>query len=55
VAIELEVRESNAAAIALYKGCGFTSAGVRPHYYADNDEGAVIMWLYAPKDGKENG
>ncbi|MEE3380694.1 MAG: ribosomal protein S18-alanine N-acetyltransferase [Succiniclasticum sp.] len=45
-AVTLEVRESNAPAQAVYRRCGFRPAGVRPHYYADNGEGALIMWLY---------
>jgi ribosomal-protein-alanine N-acetyltransferase len=40
----LEVRESNDAAIALYEHFGFRSAGMRPGYYHDNKEDAVIMW-----------
>jgi len=40
----LEVRESNNAAIALYEHFGFRSAGMRPGYYHDNKEDAVIMW-----------
>ncbi len=40
----LEVRVSNEAAIAMYEKCGFRSAGVRPGYYADNREDALIMW-----------
>jgi ribosomal-protein-alanine N-acetyltransferase len=42
--ITLEVRRSNAGALALYERFGFRSAGVRPRYYADNGEDAVIMW-----------
>lgn len=45
-AMTLEVRESNVAAIALYQKLGFHIAGVRPHYYEDNQENALIMWLY---------
>ena len=45
-AITLEVRESNAAARKVYERCGFVSRGIRPGYYEDNHEGAVIMWLY---------
>jgi len=41
----LEVRVSNRAAIAMYEGLGFRSAGVRPRYYQDNGEDALIMWL----------
>ena len=42
--ITLEVRVSNESAIALYEQLGFESAGVRPNYYADTKEDAVIMW-----------
>jgi ribosomal-protein-alanine N-acetyltransferase len=41
----LEVRVSNAAAITMYERLGFRSAGVRPRYYQDNGEDALIMWL----------
>ncbi|MEA2449158.1 MAG: [ribosomal protein S18]-alanine N-acetyltransferase [Thermoleophilaceae bacterium] len=40
----LEVRTSNAPAIALYEGFGFRHAGVRRGYYHDNQEDADIMW-----------
>lgn len=40
----LEVRTSNAPAIALYERFGFRSAGKRPRYYRDTGEDAVIMW-----------
>jgi ribosomal-protein-alanine N-acetyltransferase len=42
--VTLEVRRSNAGAIALYERFGFRSAGVRRRYYQDNGEDAVIMW-----------
>jgi ribosomal-protein-alanine N-acetyltransferase len=42
--LTLEVRTSNTGAIALYERFGFRSAGVRPRYYQDNGEDAVIMW-----------
>ena len=42
--ITLEVRPTNEAALALYEGLGFSSAGRRPRYYQDNGEDAVIMW-----------
>lgn len=45
-AITLEVRESNLAAQRAYLTCGFASEGIRPNYYEDNNENAVIMWLY---------
>lgn len=40
----LEVRPSNAAAIALYTKFGFQPAGIRKKYYEDNGEDAIIMW-----------
>ncbi len=40
----LEVRASNAGAIALYERHGFRGAGLRRRYYQDNGEDAVIMW-----------
>jgi ribosomal-protein-alanine N-acetyltransferase len=40
----LEVRVSNDAAIKMYEGFGFRSAGVRRGYYHDNREDALIMW-----------
>jgi ribosomal-protein-alanine N-acetyltransferase len=41
--ISLECRTSNDAAIALYDKYGFQRLGIRPHYYSDNREDAVIM------------
>lgn len=43
--LTLEVRPSNAAAIALYERYGFMAAGRRTSYYHDNGEDALIMWL----------
>lgn len=43
-AMTLEVRESNMAAQNLYKKYGFVESGVRPKYYADDNEDAIIMW-----------
>jgi [ribosomal protein S18]-alanine N-acetyltransferase len=40
----LEVRVSNAGAIALYERAGFERRGVRRGYYTDNREDALIMW-----------
>lgn len=45
-AYTLEVRISNATAIALYKKMGFQEVGIRKHYYAHPIEDAVIMWKY---------
>lgn len=41
--INLEVRVSNIPAIKLYKKYGFKECGVRPGYYLDNGEDALIM------------
>lgn len=40
----LEVRESNAPAIALYKKNGFVTEAVRKAYYKNPAEDACIMW-----------
>jgi ribosomal-protein-alanine acetyltransferase len=40
--IFLEVRESNAAARALYESCGFAITGRRPSYYNDPVEDAIL-------------
>ena len=42
--ITLEVRPSNTAALALYRKFGFIPCGIRPEYYQDNREDAIIMW-----------
>jgi [ribosomal protein S18]-alanine N-acetyltransferase len=39
----LEVRRSNAAAIALYDALGYRQVGVRPNYYAEEKEDAIVM------------
>lgn len=39
----LEVRRSNLVAQQMYRKFGFKIAGVRPQYYRDNNEDAVIM------------
>jgi [ribosomal protein S18]-alanine N-acetyltransferase len=43
-AVTLEVRESDTSAQWLYRRAGFVAAGVRPGYYQDDGEGALIMW-----------
>lgn len=40
----LEVRASNTVAQNLYKKYGFVDCGIRPGYYCDDNEDAVIMW-----------
>jgi ribosomal-protein-alanine N-acetyltransferase len=39
----LEVRLSNLAARRLYEKYGFRPVGIRPRYYSDNQEDALIM------------
>ncbi|MEG3839887.1 ribosomal protein S18-alanine N-acetyltransferase [Microcoleus sp. herbarium14] len=40
----LEVRDSNLAAVSLYKKFGFKEAGRRKRYYEDTGEDALVMW-----------
>ena len=40
----LEVRKSNIVAQNLYKKYKFVEYGLRPRYYSDNHEDALIMW-----------
>ena len=44
--VTLEVRENNKKAISMYKKAGFKEAGIRPGYYAETGENALIMWLH---------
>ena len=41
--VHLEVRPTNAAAVALYESLGFEATGRRPRYYGDED--ALLMTL----------
>ena len=41
--LTLEVRQSNAPAIALYEKLGFVQVGCRPRYYRNPKEDALIM------------
>lgn len=41
----LEVRVSNEFAQELYKSVGFKAEGIRPGYYSDDLEDALIMWV----------
>ncbi|HVM19913.1 MAG TPA: ribosomal protein S18-alanine N-acetyltransferase [Egibacteraceae bacterium] len=45
-AATLEVRVNNRGAQRLYAGFGFAPVGVRPRYYAETSEDALIMWAY---------
>jgi ribosomal-protein-alanine N-acetyltransferase len=40
----LEVRVTNEIAQRLYRRHGFEPSGIRPKYYSDNNEDALIMW-----------
>ena len=44
--VTLEVRINNDRAISLYKKAGFQDAGIRPGYYDDGAEDAMVMWLH---------
>lgn len=44
-AFTLEVRASNAPAIRLYTKFGFEAVGIRPGYYIEENEDALVMWL----------
>lgn len=51
--ITLEVRPSNEAARNMYQDHGFLQKGLRKHYYEDNGEDAMIMWLHLPDLSQE--
>lgn len=51
----LEVRVSNETAQHLYRKFGFQPAGIRPRYYSDNDEDALIMWAELDADRLKTG
>jgi ribosomal-protein-alanine N-acetyltransferase len=46
--VTLEVRRSNEPAQRLYRRFGFKAVGLRPSYYADDNEDAVVMMLELP-------
>ena len=48
----LEVRLSNLAARRLYEKYGFRPVGIRPRYYSDNNEDALIMTTLALREPK---
>ena len=43
----LEVRPSNREALALYESEGFSAAAIRPAYYSDDGEDALILWKHS--------
>ncbi len=44
IGITLEVRAGNKRALNLYESIGFKQEGIRPEYYSDTRESALIMW-----------
>ncbi len=44
--VTLEVRASNAPALALYRRFGFAPSGVRKDYYKDPTEDALVLWAH---------
>lgn len=44
--LTLEVRVSNRGAQEMYRRFGFAPGGVRPNYYSDVKEDALIMWAH---------
>ena len=51
-AITLEVRPGNEAALAMYRRHGFVRRGVRPRYYTDTGEDAIVLTLDLRRDGE---
>ncbi|MBD2871008.1 ribosomal protein S18-alanine N-acetyltransferase [Paenibacillus arenilitoris] len=51
----LEVRVSNEVAQHLYRKHGFEPSGIRPKYYSDNDEDALIMWAELDQEQLKTG
>lgn len=47
----LEVRRSNAAALALYRCVGFFAMGVRARYYPDDEDAVEMVLLLDPATG----
>jgi|GEM_PF-47396 len=45
-AITLEVRASNAAALAMYRRFGFIPSGARKNYYSNPVEDALVLWAH---------
>lgn len=53
-AIFLEVRESNSYARVLYERCGFQQAGMRPGYYSNPPESAVVYRFWCKPESLKN-
>lgn len=52
--VTLEVRVSNDAAVALYEKYGFERVGLRPRYYSDNHEDALVLTVHSVLADKFN-
>ena len=50
--VTLEVRRSNQPAIRLYRKYGFRPVGIRPNYYAEDHEDAIVMLLELDAPGR---
>lgn len=48
----LEVRRSNAAAIALYRSTGFFATNIRPRYYPDDEDAVEMVLLLDQRTGE---
>ena len=49
--VTLEVRRSNVGAMRLYRRFAFRPVGVRPNYYAEDHEDAIVMLLELDGEG----
>ena len=52
--LTLEVRETNAPAIALYEKLGFQEVGRRKNYYRELHEDAILMTVEFPQEKSES-
>ncbi len=48
--VTLEVKDTNLAAVSMYRSFGFTVEGIRKRYYANRYD-ALVMWLTIGEDG----
>jgi ribosomal-protein-alanine N-acetyltransferase len=50
--ITLEVRAANHAALAVYQKQGYVQVGIRPGFYRDPKEDAILMTKYFTREGE---